>query len=317
MYGIGMMKTAEASIPVISVGNIAIGGTGKTPVVERLSTKLKESGFNPGIVTRGYKRKMGGTFHVDAECNTAEDAGDEAFMLAKRTKIPVIVGIDRAQAIELGVKAFQIDVALLDDGFQTLSVKKDMEILILNGKEGKGSNGLFPLGPYREPLSRIKDADVILVNKGAPGNDEGLCSEVIPAYKVQYKPAYLYNVKKNLIAHYNLIKDRKILAFSGLGDNESFFNLLKDMGADVVHEISYPDHYAYERDDIEKLLSYKGVAAMVTTEKDAVKIAHMDVPVHLYYLAIDVVIEREQELLEHIVHTIEAKKKGFICQKKC
>lgn len=309
MYNIGVMKTREVPIPVISVGNITLGGTGKTPVVERLATKLKEAGFHPGIATRGYKRKRGGIFHVDVESDTAEDVGDEAFMLAKRTQIPVLVGADRAHAIEQGIRAFKIDVALLDDGFQSRSVKKNMEILVLNGKEGKGNDGLFPLGPYREPPSRIKDADVILVNKGALAGTTVRNSEGIPAYKVHYKPAYLYNMKRNLIAHYNFLKGRGVLAFSGLGDNQSFFDLLREIGAQVLHEMPYPDHYAYKREDIEKLLSFRDVEAMVTTEKDAVKIAHMDVPAHLFYLAIEVVIEREEELMELILDKLKTKGK--------
>jgi tetraacyldisaccharide 4'-kinase len=308
MYSMDMIKMKEVSIPVVSIGNITLGGTGKTPVVERLSMKLKEAGLNPGIATRGYKRERGGIFCVDAKNDTAKEVGDEAFMLAKKTQIPVFVGADRAEAIGQGVKNLRIDVALLDDGFQLRNIKKDMDILILNGREDGKNYGLFPLGPYREPVERIKDADVIIVNKGDMNGETGQYSEGIPVFRAQYKPAYLYNIKMDLIAHYNFLKGSNVLAFAGLGDNRSFFNLLKTMGVHVLHEISYPDHYAYKRKDMEKLLSVKDVDAFVTTEKDAVKIIDMDIPENLFYLAIETVIEREDEFMACIMKKIEDKK---------
>jgi len=312
MYNNGRMKMKEVPIPVISVGNITLGGTGKTPIVERLSMKLKAFGFNPGIATRGYKRKRKGTFAVDIINDTAQDVGDEAFMLAKRTKLPVLVGVDRAEAIEQGMKSFRIDVALLDDGFQSKSIKKDMEILILSGSDGEAGNRLFPLGPYREPPAEVKRADVILANKGMLSDEARNRAEEIPIFEVRYEPAYLYNVKRDLIAHYNFIKGRRVLAFSGLGENESFFNLLREIGADVVHEISHPDHYAYKKKDMAALSSFGGAEIIVTTEKDAVKIAGMDPPGNLFYLAIDVVIDREEELLRRIVERLKTKEAGRI-----
>ena len=312
MYSNGRMKTKEVPIPVISVGNITLGGTGKTPIVERLSMKLKAFGFNPGIATRGYKRKRKGTFVVDIEKDTAQEVGDEAFMLAKKTKLPVLVGVDRAEAIEQGMKSFRIDVALLDDGFQSKKIKKDMEILVLSGSDRKSEERLFPLGPYRESPAGIRRADVILASKGMAGGVATGYDEGIPVFEMRYKPAYLYNLKKDMIAHYNYIKGRKVLAFSGLGDNQSFFKLLSEIGADVVHEIPRPDHYAYKKKDIATLSSFKGVEIIVTTEKDAVKIAGMDPPENLFYLAIDVVIDREEELLKRIVERLKSTEAGRI-----
>jgi tetraacyldisaccharide 4'-kinase len=306
-YDMGMIKTKEVSIPVVSIGNITLGGTGKTPVVEKLSIKLKEFGLNPGIATRGYKRERGGMFCVDVKNDTAKEVGDEAFMLAKKTQIPVLVGADRAEAIGQGIRNLRIDVALLDDGFQLKNIKKDIDILILNGREG-GNNGLFPLGPYREPAERIKDADVIIINKGEMNCKAGQYGEGIPVFRAHYKPAHLYNIKMNLITHYNFLKNRNVLAFSGLGDNRSFFDLLKAMGVNVLHEISYPDHYVYKRRDMERLTSFKDVEIFVTTEKDAVKITHMDIPENLFYLAIEMAIEREQEFMDCIIKKIEDKK---------
>ncbi len=305
-YRKGLLRIEKARIPVISVGNITLGGTGKTPIVDIVARRLKEKGFNPGIVTRGYMRKRQGTFHVDAGKDTAEEVGDEAMMLAKRSKVPVIVGASRAKAIEKGIEMFNIDTAILDDGFQLRNIKKDMDILVLNGRQGAAAKGLFPLGPYREPEERVGEADVILVNKGEPDSRTQCNAGTIPTFRVEYKPAHLYNMRNDLFAHYNFIAGKRVLAFCGLGDNQSFFDLLKDLDAEVVHAISYPDHHVYTEKDIEKCASFKDVQCMVTTEKDAVKMARMKLPENLFYLSIDVVIEGEEELLGLITKKIRS-----------
>jgi tetraacyldisaccharide 4'-kinase len=309
-YRKGILKTEKAGIPVISVGNITLGGTGKTPVVDSIARRLKEKGFNPGIITRGYMRKRQGIFHVDVQSDTAGDVGDEAMMLAKRSQIPVMVGANRIQAIDKGIEMFNIDTAILDDGFQLKNIRKDMDILVLNGKKGLTNHELFPLGPYRESTGRIGEADIILVNKGELDDDTRHYAGRIPAFHVTYKPVYLLNMKDNLMTHYNFLMGKRILAFSGLGDNRSFFNLLIDLGAEVVHTISYPDHHVYTEKDIEKCASFQDVQHIVTTEKDAVKIVPMKIPENLFYLSIDAVIEGEEELLELITDRIHSRQLG-------
>ncbi len=303
-YRKGLLRIEKARIPVISVGNITLGGTGKTPIVDIISRRLKEKGFNPGIITRGYMRKRQGTFHVDAGKDTAEEVGDEAMMLAKRSKVPVIVGTSRVRAINKGIEMFNIDTAILDDGFQLRNIKKDMDILVLNGRQGAAAGCLFPLGPYREPEERVGEADVILVNKGEPGSRMQCHAGPIPTFRVAYKPAYLYDMRNDRFAHYNFIAGKRVLAFCGLGDNQSFFDLLNDLGAEVVHAISYPDHHVYTERDIEKCASFRDVHCMVTTEKDAVKLVRMKLPENLFYISIDVVIEEEERFLELITDRI-------------
>ena len=304
MYKSGVIKTGKAIIPVISVGNITLGGTGKTPIVERLSRRLKEEGLNPGIITRGYKRKKKGVFSVDIKNDTAENVGDEAFMLAKKTYIPVIVGKDRLAAIESGIRSFGIDMAILDDGFQVKNLVKDVELLVLKGNKPLKNHELFPLGPYREPLTRVRDSHAVLVNKGNLDKSVLHFTRAIPRFNIRYKPVHLYNIKRNLIAHYDFIKGKRVVAFSGLGDNRSFFNLLKDIGADVVHEIHFPDHHRYTEEDLKRCASFENMEYIVTTEKDAVKIAHMDVPENLFYLSIEAVIEDEKKLIELLLKKI-------------
>ena len=189
LFRTGLLSVEKAAIPVVSVGNITVGGTGKTPVVELLSRRLKEEGFSPGIVTLGYRRRRAGVFSVNAREDDAASVGDEALMLARKTGLPVIVGKKRIEAVTLGIKEFGIDLALLDDGYQVRDLKKDMEILVLNGRKEEHEGDLFPLGPYREPLAMIGKADVILINKGelgrgarAYGADIPVISREVPPY---------------------------------------------------------------------------------------------------------------------------------------
>jgi len=305
MYKMHLIKPELAPIPVVSIGNITVGGTGKTPVVEKLSIIFKSEGFRPGIITRGYKRKRKGTFCVDQQNDTAEDVGDEPLMLAQKTMCPVIVGTNRSAAIAKGIEEKNIDIAVLDDGFQLRNIIKDIEILVLDGKTLKNNNDLFPLGPYREPLKNIENADIILMNKGEPDNRVMKLMGNKPLYKMQYKPLHLNNVKYSRMGHYNLIRGKRILAFAGLGDNESFFKLLRELGAHVVYEIEYPDHHAYSQKDLDSLSSYKDIPIMVTTEKDSVKFANLHVPENLFALVIEAKIEREKDFFESIIKIIK------------
>ena len=204
LYRRGCMKVSHMPIPVISVGNITLGGTGKTPVVERLSLRLKEGGFSPAIVTRGYRRRKEGIFQVNARKDSALDVGDEAFMLSRKTGVPVIVGADRAQAIRLGMKEQRINVAILDDGFQRRDIGKDIEILVLKGGEAAGGldRRLFPLGSLREPLERVRDADIIVVNKGEPDGETRKMIASLPVFPMSYRPLHLVHMRRNRIGSY-------------------------------------------------------------------------------------------------------------------
>ncbi|MCX7965273.1 MAG: tetraacyldisaccharide 4'-kinase, partial [Syntrophorhabdaceae bacterium] len=199
-------------------------------------------------------------------------------------------------------------VAIIDDGFQTRDIKKDMEIVIINEDILKKNINLFPLGPYREPLESLKRADTILIKKNGHIKNKKTFTSGIPKYLFRYKPAYIYNLKNNMIGHYHVLKNKKVLAFSGLGDNESFFKMLRSLGTILVDTISFPDHYIYSQRDIKKVSKNKNAEFIITTAKDAVKIKHLHIPDNLFYLAVDLEIEKEDELLENIISKINSYK---------
>jgi tetraacyldisaccharide 4'-kinase len=301
LYGIGIMRMARAAIPVISVGNLSLGGTGKTTVVERLSMQLKERGLRPGIVMRGYRKRRAGTFAVDTKHDTARSAGDEATMLARRTALPVIVGKHRGEGIEKGVRDFGIDIAIFDDGYQVRNVYKDVELLIVKSREPRESLHLFPLGFLREPLEMARKADIILVNKGEL--TEPIASLVVgtPVFSIKYRPLHLFNLKKRGAVDYRYAVGRKVLAFAGLGDNASFFDLLREIGADLVKTVEFPDHYEYTAEDVTSLQSSPEAEVVLTTEKDAVKIERFEVGDNFFYLSIEAQIENEAALIESVL----------------
>lgn len=294
----------QAPIPVISVGNITVGGSGKTPVVERLAQRLLSKGYKPCIVLRGYGRKKKGVFVVDVLNDTHETAGDEAYMLAKRTRLPVVVGNRRIKAVREGIARFGVNLALLDDGYQVKNLRKDLEILVLNASMAQNPD-LFPLGPLREPLTAVDRADIVLVNKGEPDDTILALSAGIPLFRVSYRPLHLFCPRHDSVVHHGFLKEKRVLAFCGLGDNRPFFNLLRTLGAAVVGEVEFADHHRYTNTDLEKLRSHRKVDLMVTTEKDGVKLEGLDVPENLFYLAIEATIEREDELVDVIVHRLE------------
>jgi tetraacyldisaccharide 4'-kinase len=301
LYCKGFITIARLPIPVIGVGNLSLGGTGKTAIVQLLAARLKKEGFKPGVILRGYKKKRRGTFRVDTTKDDARSAGDEAIMLARRTALPVIVGKDRAQGILLGVRDSGLNVAILDDAFQVRKIRKDVEVLVVNGREPPEALRLFPLGILREPLEMARKADIILVNKGELAQPIASLVAGKSVFHVRYRPLHLYSIRRKATVDYRYVRGRKILAFSGLGDNTSFFDLLTAIGADLVKTIEFPDHYAYRPKDVEQLRSIGGVEAVVTTEKDGVKIDRLGVSNDFFYLSIEVQIENEDDMIDLIL----------------
>jgi tetraacyldisaccharide 4'-kinase len=303
-YATQLFRVDRAPVPVISVGNLSLGGTGKTPVVERLAGMLKERGFRPGIVTLGYGKAKKGVFAVDRNSDTAVGAGDEPLMLARRTGLPVLVGKKRIEGIRRGVGDFGIDLAVLDDGAQVRSVRKDVEIVVLDGSAPGAALHLFPLGFLREPLEMAKKADIILVGKGEPDSRVRGWAAGVPVFRVRYRPLHLCRLSDRATVDYRSMRGKRVLAFSGLGDNRSFFGLLRDIGADVVETLEFPDHYRYRAADLARIESFHNVEMAVTTEKDAVRIEGMETGGNILYLCIEAEFDAPEALIGRICEKV-------------
>jgi tetraacyldisaccharide 4'-kinase len=285
LYQRGFFKARQLPCRVLSVGNLTLGGTGKTPLVAALAKELLQKGMHVGILSRGYKglrERTGGVLSDGAQIYlTPAEAGDEPFMLATMlSHVPVLVGKKR---YEMGMHAYQkfgIDVLILDDGFQHMRVKRDVDIVLIDTRYGFGNGRLFPRGPLREPLRCLRRASLFVLTKTDPAQPvdaiEGLLRSYAPAvpfYHSRYKPVSLVEVASGKEFPPQHMKGKRVLAFAGVADPYYFVHILKGLGADVVRGVYFPDHHQYVSEDIRNIGKYGNTADFyVTTEKDYVKL---------------------------------------------
>jgi tetraacyldisaccharide 4'-kinase len=305
-YRSGLFKSRQLPCRVLSVGNITLGGTGKTPLVIALARELLKRGISVGILSRGYKgmkEKTGGVVSDGKRIHlTPAEAGDEPFMLARQLSgVPVLVGKKRYAMGIYAHERFGMGVLILDDGFQHLGVKRDADIVLIDARRGFGNGRLFPRGPLREPLRSLRRASVLVLTKAEPSQPLAAIEDILryhapaaPLYHSRYKPAFLLEAASGKIAPPQEVCGRRVFVLAGIADPGYFIYLLKELGADVVKEIYFPDHYNYELADLMMMRKHrKTVDLFVTTEKDFVKLQRFpldDIP--LYILGI------EQEIVE-------------------
>ncbi len=253
----------QVSVPVICVGNLSVGGTGKTPVSLAIAALIHKEKKNFFFLNHGYKSRLKNVL-VDLENHTSYDVGDEAVLLA--CYAPTVVDNQRARGAQTAVKK-GAECIIMDDGFQNPSLIKTLSFVVVDGKKGFGNECVIPAGPLREPvLKGLARADVIVI----VGDDEWGVRFYLQRNKVDL-PILTgrFQVNKKTIEP---LKGKKVMAFAGIGQPDKFFNTLKAQGVDVVKTESYPDHYYYTRFDVERLLQAANGLPLVTTTKDAVKI---------------------------------------------
>jgi tetraacyldisaccharide 4'-kinase len=256
LYRAGMLRVHRFPAPVVIIGNIAVGGTGKTPLTEALIRALRERGLRPGVVSRGYGgHAITYPLHLDRHTSTT-DAGDEPVMLHRRTGVPVVVDPVRVRAVRALLATGECDVVLCDDGLQHYALARDIEVAVIDGRRGVGNGWRLPAGPLREPVSRLRRVDHVVVN-GEAGDWPGavpmrLLPEPWVAVDGEGGPAPA--------------PGSRIHAVAGIGHPERFFEALRAQGFDVVGH-AFPDHHDYLAAD----LDFGDDLPVVMTEKDAVK----------------------------------------------
>jgi tetraacyldisaccharide 4'-kinase len=263
LYSRHVRKSTRICAPVIVVGNLSVGGTGKTPLVCWLAARLAERGFKPGVVTRGY----GGSSGIDS-ADDPKLAGDESILLARRTGAPVAVGRDRPAASQLLVDA-GCDVIVSDDGLQHYALQRDCEIIVIDGDRRFGNGWLLPAGPLRETPARLAAADAVVVNGGRALLDGALSMRL----EANSARCVIGGAVKALDA----FAGTSVHAIAGIGNPERFFNMLRAHGIEVSgHPL--PDHAHLQAADI----SFADERPVLMTEKDAVKCAAIAGPHHWY-----------------------------------
>lgn len=251
-------------LPVICVGNFTMGGAGKTPTAIAIAGILRELGRSPGFLTRGYGGAEAGPRLVDVEEATVEKAGDEALLLAGHG--PTVVSRKRPLGAQL-LETLGCDCIVMDDGFQNPSLRKDFSVVVIDGGVGLGNGRIFPAGPLRGALTRqLERASVVLVVGGSAQQRTALAVRIagLPALKATLAPSN----------HGIGLAGRRVVAFCGIGRPAKFFQTLREMGADVVETVSFPDHHDFTEKDAARLLALakKSGAGLVTTEKDILRL---------------------------------------------
>jgi len=277
-YDVGIFKIYKVSRPVISIGNITTGGTGKTPMAIYLTEMAKERGFKPGIVSRGYGRNSSGQVVVhdgSRILSNARESGDESFLMAKRLQsVPVIVDADRVRGCEKIINEFDVDLLILDDAFQHRRIHRDMDIVLINASENSSAYFILPLGRLREMTWGLKRADKIIITKGR--------SELMtPALKRYMKDEYFANthfqLMKQIEGCYEQIDipNEPLFAFCGIAHPQLFYKSLTDQGITLGGTLSFKDHEPYGEKAVDKIIQKsqeKGNQSLITTEKDSVKL---------------------------------------------
>ena len=266
-------KEIKFNIPVLCIGNIYIGGTGKTPLSIFLAKELKNLKIKPVIIKKFYKN------HEDEH------------LLIKKKNIPLISNVRRDKAILLAENEFNL--AILDDGFQDYKIVKNMSIICFHHKQLIGNGYVFPSGPLRESINSINRAQIAIINGDKNIKFESKLLKINSNIKIFYSKYKLINQEK--------FENKDILAFAGIGNPNNFFDLLSSEGLKIRHTISYPDHYNFQKEEILKIMKYaqKNKYTILTTEKDYLRIEKYKLP-EINFCSIDLNIFKKEELLKLI-----------------
>ena len=327
----GRLASYRLPCKVISVGNIALGGTGKTPICIYLARLIQKAGYRVVVISRGYKGKAersGGVVSNGREVLLSPaEAGDEPYLMATRLApfgIPVIVGQDRVRSGNLALQRFGVEVIVLDDGFQHMRLQRDLDIVLLDADQPTGNGYLIPRGILREPLSSLERADAVMLTRCPPalinmkeGIQQYLSQKDIfgdlphPLFAASHAPHIVDCVAPSCVGQNDKVSQppngfaSPVYAFSGIARNEAFHEALHEMGFDLRGSESLSDHHFYTSSDlasIERRANSCGAQLMVTTEKDRVKINGTWIKkMPLLVIGVDMDLGRHAEPFEQFV----------------
>ena len=269
------IQKVKFNIPVICVGNIFIGGTGKTPLSIHIARKLSENGKNPAIVRKYYKS------HID----------EHKMILSYYNKL--ILNLNRSKGIYEAIEK-GYDAVILDDGFQDYKIKKNLSIICFNSNQLIGNGYLFPSGPLRESLGSLRNANILIINGDRSLDFEQKILKIQKDLKIYYSNYKPLNIQE--------FKNKKLLVISGIGNPENFFKILKDNQMNIQKKMVYPDHYEFTKNEMLKIIEYakKNDFQIVMTEKDYYKIKDFSLE-NIKYLKVKLEIEKEEEFIKNVM----------------
>lgn len=328
LYQHGFLKQHKLSCHVISLGNITVGGTGKTPTAQRLATIIRDAGYRVVILNRGYRAAWRGEIGLVSDGKkiymSASEAGDEAYLLAKSLPgVSVVIGRNRIVTGEYAVNELKADVIILDDGFQHWQLARDLDIVLIDSLNMFGNQFMLPRGTLREPLSNLARAHIFLLTKVDQStleardvihstleqhNSNALVVESIHKPRCFIEVEEWYKGTGIRDVPLDSVRGRKVLAFSAIGNPSSFEQSILDIGVDQVCGVRYADHHDYTMAEMQYIMQKavdEDVYALITTEKDAVKIPaefiHSTRPLPVYVLSMSIYFtEGYQDLMDLI-----------------
>jgi len=316
LYSIGVLKTYDLKrdfpkVKVISVGNITVGGTGKTPWTIFLADKISKSGRRVAILTRGYGRKSSGLIILDEKNKRQKnwwEVGDEPYLMASKLNgIPIVVNSNRAEAGRWALYNNHAQVLILDDGFQNKGIKKDLEIVIIDATNPFGNFKLLPAGILRETTKNLKRADLLILNKVDQNTSKEKLLNYLnsiskaPIIQSHYKKKYFVNVHSEEAIPIEQLGGKRCLVFCGIANPYPFVESLKQVPIQIVDTKFFSDHYVYKEKDLLNLVEeglIQKADFLVTTEKDKVRLPNVIPKLPIYALKIEVKITRGEEILE-------------------
>lgn len=301
LYSLKVFRSEKAPVKVVSVGNITLGGTGKTPFTIMLSKLVREElNRDPAVLIRGY-------------------GWDEQAMLKKNLPdTPILVGEDRLKSADRAMKLYGTSIAILDDGFQHWELQRDLDIVLIDSTNPFGNGQLFPRGILREPKSALRRADMVVFTKADKGakSIDGLRREIASIKKgvifleAVHKPTHFYEARARKDIGLACVRGKKVLLVSSIADPDNFKETVRSLGAEVAGHIIFPDHHNYREKDRNRIVTSAGelkADLIVTTDKDAVKFARMSfsfAQFSVLTLMIELEITKGKELVVARLHSL-------------
>ena len=310
LYRTHLLSISSLPCKVISIGNLTLGGTGKTPTVISVAGLLARNRKRPVVISRGYGRENESEILVVADGRSvlvnARIGGDEPTLIASKLPgVPVVVGSKRYDAALHALQTFHSDVVILDDGFQHQQLKRDLDIVLVDAADPFGKGKLFPAGILREPITALARAHAVIITRVEQAKDLAALRSIIERstqariFTSRYQPIDLVDCSSGESKPLSALRGAKTLVFSGIARPTSLTALLRSLGADIVSESAFPDHHAYTRSDLAELFKRAAdarVSLIVTSEKDMVRLKDVR-PEGIWALRIELSIQ-EQEAWE-------------------
>ena len=304
-------KSTSLQVPVISIGNISLGGTGKTPFIVWIIKKLKDQGLKPAVISRGYGSLNSNlTVVSDGKGNvlSSPPASDESVMLSRLfPDVPIVTGTNRILSGEKVISKFNVDIVLIDDGFQYLKLKRNFDFLLFHGNNPFGNGRVFPSGILREPIGYSKYADAFLVtgkNKKEGAQQVANLNFSIPVFKGELVVDSIFCPEKKSNIALEDMKKSDILAFSGIGNPDSFDHILENLGLSIIEHLKFPDHATYNEKFFSKIsrkIQELNPDYVITTEKDIVKLNTLKFEIPLLVLRVGMKIDDPDSLWKLIL----------------